>query len=84
MENTKKLPLWARIIAVIVVTAFDNAFIIAALVALLVGESASLAFAFLVYAFFLRLTEIRDAIRSSQVSVNVNHNTTHEVKAEAY
>lgn len=72
MEN-KKPALWIRALALITATVLDDFMLICFLIALLM-QSWGWAAGFLVVAFYGRLTEIRNAIRSSTVTVSVNRN----------
>ncbi len=70
MQN-KKPPLWARIMGVVIAYAIDNATMLLALVFFAFGEGA-LGVAFVIFAFYERLTQIRDKIALPEFNLTIN------------
>lgn len=70
MEKVQQPPLWARIAGKIVVATLDNLFLIVAIALLVVAKPTDAAVAMLM-AFYVRLTEVRDAVKSSEIEITL-------------
>lgn len=70
MEKVQQPPLWARIAGKIVVSILDNLFLIVA-IALLCSDKPTDAAIAMLMAFYVRLTEVRDAVKSSEIEITL-------------
>lgn len=69
--SDKKPSLAARIIGGAIHFVIDNVMLVCALISIL-AEKPIMAIWFMVFAFYERVTEIRDAVRSNDVQISLN------------